>query len=223
MLPVGIGEAIRARRERAGLTQESLGALLAVHPDVVDEWEWGESAPDPEQARRLAMILELPERALVPRVAADDDDPAVVIQLVHPDPAGGEDRRLASSGLVPVPPRPLQPPPLPIPPRPTQPPPLPAPTRVTPAQMEPRRPGMRPAVAAAAAALLVATAAFSGITAYQEGQTAARHEAEVRSLRATLVQLAGERDRLAARLADLTGVLEEAGLHITAEPASADP
>lgn len=224
MLPVGIGDAIRVRRERAGLTQEALGALLAVHPDVVDDWEWGEAAPAPEQARRLALILGLSERALLAPASRPDGEEAVVVYLV---PCGrGEAAQQARllegrvlSGPVPVPPRPSQPPPRPAPMRPgvrSGAPPDGERDRSRqerPMPVSPLRPGtrFRRAVGGVVAALLVTVAVTSGLAAYRQGELAARHEAEARALRSTLVVLAGERDRLAARIAELTAALAEAG------------
>ena len=248
MLPVGIGDAIRARRERTGLTQESLGALLGVQPDLVDEWEWGEAAPEPAQAHGLAVILGLPEGALFPEGPPDGEGEAVVIHLERSGPpaapAAAPVARAPTAGLLP--PRPNRPAPVPapsgpalVPPRPSQPPPLPAPSRSGPplVSMQPGGPSDRPAPASArrsrswlgrvvggvAIVLLVATAASSGPAAYRQGQLAARYEAEARALRTTLVPLAGERDRLAARLADLSEMLADVGLQIEGEQVSTSP
>jgi transcriptional regulator with XRE-family HTH domain len=230
MLPVGIGDAIRARRERAGLTQESLGALLGVHPDVVDEWEWGEGAPDAGQARRLAVILGLPPDGFLDRIAGGDRDAVLVHLLPAPD---------LLAPAVPAVATPASNPAL-VPPRPTAPPPLPvrcapaggrapagdvgaAPAVALPAPVPVARAGLRRLVAGAVAALLVLMAGTSGLAAYRQSQLAARYEAEARALRITLVVLAGERDRLAARLADLSDVLAEAGISREGAEAAARP
>jgi hypothetical protein len=52
---------------------------------------------------------------------------------------------------------------------------------------------------------------------------AAQYEAEARALRNILVVLAGERDRLAARIGDLTAMLVQAGVVPEGTPASIVP
>ena len=233
MLPVGIGDEIRARRERAGLTQETLGALLGVHPNVIDDWEWGEGAPGPVEARRLAAILGLAEG---PGGAGDpgaSGDESITIHLVPLAVEVGRATRAASppveTNLFPVPSHPDDPPPQPG---------------------EEAGEAMRPAAAAPAVsrqrgraesavlppqgwfrrlvvgtvlALLVAVATSGGLAAYQQSQAAARSEAEARALRTTLVMLAGERDRLAARVAELAAALADSGLVVPGVPVSLDP
>jgi transcriptional regulator with XRE-family HTH domain len=237
---VGIGEAIRVRRERAGLTQETLGALLGVHPNDVDEWEWGEAAPHPALARRLASILGFPEQALMVEAPGD----AVVVRLVAgvQGPAASGDAivvrfeagraaapgpaRAGFPGLVSVPPRPSYPPPLPIRP-------VPGPdARGTPVAGRRRRPAparaavpawVRRGAVGVVAALLIGASALAGASAVRQGQLAAQYEAEARALRNILVVLAGERDRLAARIGDLTAMLVQAGVVPEGTPASIVP
>lgn len=65
-----IGEELRKRRERMGLTQVELGRALAVHPNTIAKWERG------EQTIRHAGLLRFALSALDRDIVMARGDPA---------------------------------------------------------------------------------------------------------------------------------------------------
>ena len=57
MLTADMGERIRTRRERMGLTQRDVAHALQVSNQAVSKWERGENAPDIETLAGLARLL----------------------------------------------------------------------------------------------------------------------------------------------------------------------
>ena len=78
MLTNDVGTTIRQRREQLGWSQAALAQFVGVHPNDVDQWEWGEGAPDSEQAMRVGAAL---------GIDLDAPQPEIVIDLVAPDAA----------------------------------------------------------------------------------------------------------------------------------------
>ena len=60
------GEAIRARREAMGMTQQELAARLYVSRQTVSRWESGSRCPDLIMSKKLAMILGISMDELIP-------------------------------------------------------------------------------------------------------------------------------------------------------------
>ena len=68
--PVFDAAALRAARERAGLTQHQLARLVDVAGgERVSRWELGLSVPRPQMVKRLAQALQVDPGQLVPEVA----------------------------------------------------------------------------------------------------------------------------------------------------------
>jgi transcriptional regulator with XRE-family HTH domain len=53
----GLGEAIRKRRVTNGLSQQVLADKLSVSQPMVSFWELGKAKPDPQQVKKLNVIL----------------------------------------------------------------------------------------------------------------------------------------------------------------------
>lgn len=60
------GEAIRARREAMGMTQQELAARLYVSRQTVSRWESGSRCPDLIMSKKLASVLEISIDELIP-------------------------------------------------------------------------------------------------------------------------------------------------------------
>jgi len=190
------GRTIRERRESAGLSQDDLGALLSVHPNRIDEWEWGEAAPNPVEEAGLRVVLDLDGGG---GTGAD-----VVVELL---PAEAGPGRLP---LLPASPKPLG-----VPPRPEQPPPLPTPPEAN-AGREPAVPRSKAGPASAGvmttvgAAILIALLVAAGVLLLRQQQTAdAVNRAAAWGRAAALLRR--ERDELAARLDALGAEAADAG------------
>ena len=54
---MNIGEVIKCRRKRRGITQAELAELLSVTPQTVSQWEVGISYPDIAMLPRLTEVL----------------------------------------------------------------------------------------------------------------------------------------------------------------------
>lgn len=59
-----IGKKIQRAREKKGLTQQQLAALLHERLDVVQEWEEGNERLDDYDARRLIEVLDMDAKDL---------------------------------------------------------------------------------------------------------------------------------------------------------------
>ncbi|NQV06642.1 polysaccharide deacetylase family protein [bacterium] len=90
MLPVEVGSVIRTRRERIGLTQGGLGALVGAAPNLVDQWEWGEEVPNRDEGQRLADVLGVPLDSVIARLEVIVDlqpSQELLIEIVAPPTA----------------------------------------------------------------------------------------------------------------------------------------
>ena len=83
MTPTELGTTIREYRERAGLTQDGLGRLIAVDPDLIDQWEWGEQAPGDGDAERISEVLGIPSAQLRDSDVAVEISPDVELVVIE--------------------------------------------------------------------------------------------------------------------------------------------
>ena len=81
-----IGKYVREQREKAGLSQSELAALLLVGPETVDDWERGVSVPDTSLLLPLAGILGVSVEDVLD-AGAPSFDP-----ILTPEPEIGEPR-----------------------------------------------------------------------------------------------------------------------------------
>ena len=81
-----IGKYVREQREKAGLSQSELAALLLVGPETVDDWERGVSVPDTSLLLPLAGILGVSVEDVLD-AGAPSFDP-----ILTPEPKIGEPR-----------------------------------------------------------------------------------------------------------------------------------
>jgi transcriptional regulator with XRE-family HTH domain len=58
-----MGEELRACRRARGIPRAALAQALATRPVIIGRWERGEAVPNPDQARALAALLDLPAEA----------------------------------------------------------------------------------------------------------------------------------------------------------------
>ena len=66
------GEAIRAKRESLGLTQQDLADKLFVSRQTVCRWENGSRCPDLVMAKKIALVLDISLDELIPTEAVQD-------------------------------------------------------------------------------------------------------------------------------------------------------
>jgi transcriptional regulator with XRE-family HTH domain len=98
MTPTELGTTIREYRERAGLTQDGLGRLIAVDPDLIDQWEWGEQAPGDGDAERISEVLGIPSAQLrdsdvAVEISPDGELVVIEIMAAAPVPSSPAPRR----------------------------------------------------------------------------------------------------------------------------------
>jgi transcriptional regulator with XRE-family HTH domain len=85
-----VGARIRAARERRGLHQRDLAALLGVERSTVSQWETGTRRPEAMRLGQIAECLEVPISFLYGTALHDDAATMEDLQRLPP-----EDRRLA--------------------------------------------------------------------------------------------------------------------------------
>lgn len=66
------GEAIKAKREQLGLTQQDLAEKLFVSRQTVCRWENGSRCPDLIMAKKIALVLDISLDELIPGEAVQD-------------------------------------------------------------------------------------------------------------------------------------------------------
>lgn len=80
------GEAIKAKREQLGLTQQELAAKLFVSRQTVCRWENGTRCPDLIMSKKIALVLGISLDELIPGEALQDyvpeKEPALDISCV---------------------------------------------------------------------------------------------------------------------------------------------
>lgn len=71
-----LAELIYARRKAKGLSQEQLAESLGVARQTVSKWETGETLPDVESLRKLAIVLgfSADEALGIPKTVNEDED-----------------------------------------------------------------------------------------------------------------------------------------------------
>jgi transcriptional regulator with XRE-family HTH domain len=71
-LPDEIAQRLRARRELKNISQQELAQRLGVAPNTVSRWETGTYKPRLDDLERIAEVLELGVRDLIPQNPTDD-------------------------------------------------------------------------------------------------------------------------------------------------------
>lgn len=66
------GEAIKAKREQLGLTQQDLAEKLFVSRQTVCRWENGSRCPDLVMAKKIALVLDISLDELIPGEVVQD-------------------------------------------------------------------------------------------------------------------------------------------------------
>lgn len=69
------GEAIKAKREQFGMTQQELAEKLFVSRQTVCRWESGSRCPDLIMAKKIALVLDISLDELIPGEAVRDYEP----------------------------------------------------------------------------------------------------------------------------------------------------
>jgi len=69
---VTFGEAIKAKREQFGMTQQELAEKLFVSRQTVCRWENGSRCPDLIMAKKIALVLDISLDELIPGEVAED-------------------------------------------------------------------------------------------------------------------------------------------------------
>jgi transcriptional regulator with XRE-family HTH domain len=69
----GLGQAIKARREELGISQEALGLAAEIHPTWISHIESGRNNPAWGSVKRIAAALDLTVAELAKRAEALDD------------------------------------------------------------------------------------------------------------------------------------------------------